>query len=129
MNITHNHYAGNLCKLKPMDNERNTNIYFLFNSLVNSSCLADKSICSSSQFFQIVSLYHCQFICHEGRTRVSLHSQCPLEGQLQHDTLPLPSVFRDVFLQNSSSSLSLSSYQLANSKLLSKLQHHVCLNH
>lgn len=128
MNITHNHYAGNLCKLKPMDNERNTNIIsFLIHSLILVVWQTNLYVPgpSFSKLFLFITVN--SFTMNEEPV-ISLRSQCPLEGQLQHDTLPLR-VFTDVFLQNSSSSLSLSSYQLANSKPLSKLRHNVCLNH
>jgi hypothetical protein len=106
-----------------MDNERNANIYFLFNSLINSDFLADKSLCSRSQFSKIVSLYHCQFIYLKSRTRdLILESTSTWHA-------PSPWCFYRCLPPKQSSSLSLSCYQLANSKPLIKLPQHVCLNH
>lgn len=78
-------------------------------------------------FSQITSLYCCQFIYQEWRTR-DLISESMSPRVYFNMTCSLSRVFTDVFLQNSSSSWSLSSYQLANSKPLSKLPHHVGLN-
>jgi len=87
-------------QIKTMDNERNTNVYFLFKSLVNSSFLTDIPLCARSQFSQIVSLYCCQFIYQEWRTRDIISESMSPRKSTSTWYAPSP-----VFLQMSSSKI------------------------
>lgn len=104
-----------------MDNERNTNICFLFKWLFNSILWQTYLFLPGPSFPKSFLFIVANSFTKNEQPGISFQSQCPRESKIQHDMLPHPCVFTYVFLQNSSPSWSLSSYKVANSKPLSKL--------